>query len=211
MPPMPCSNLDSTQQQTLLRAARESIEAGLNLRRTVHLPNPLDPDLAAHGASFVTLHKRNSLRGCIGSLEATIALIEDVMHNARAAALRDPRFPPLDHSELSAVEISISVLQAPQPMYVSCPEDLYEQLEAHRTGVIVEHWQHDQLTHKATFLPSVWEQVSSAERFIRELKRKAGIEADYWSSELRWFSYHTQQFCETRQNHHTEQRHCSTR
>src|SRR5688572_8363816 len=45
--------------------------------------------LLDRAASFVTLHKLGRLRGCIGTLDPVRALIEDVRHNALAAALED--------------------------------------------------------------------------------------------------------------------------
>lgn len=193
---MHCSDLNAQHTGTLLRVARESIELALGKRAAVTFPDPLDARLAAPGASFITLTQAERLRGCMGSLEASQALIEDVMHNARAAAMRDPRFSPLSAEELGTVQISISALAPPQALLVSSPQDLYEQLAAHQPGVIVEQWQHEVRVHKATFLPSVWQQLPSPEHFIRELKRKAGIEADFWSSDLRWYSYRTQSFSE---------------
>ena len=46
-------------------------------------------------ASFITLTQAGRLRGCIGSLAAQRKLLDDVAHNARAAAFADPRFKPL--------------------------------------------------------------------------------------------------------------------
>ncbi len=63
------------------------------------------PELAAKRAVFVTLKKNGALRGCIGSILPTRPLIEDVMENARAAAFRDTRFPPLQPEELEEVNI----------------------------------------------------------------------------------------------------------
>jgi len=48
------------------------------------------------GAVFVTLRRRGRLHGCIGSLEATRAIVDDVGNNAVAAATRDPRAVPID-------------------------------------------------------------------------------------------------------------------
>ncbi len=194
----------------LLRVAREAIQVALGMRQSVILPTPLDARLGVPGASFVTLsasaaseRETKQLRGCIGTLEAYQALIEDVMHNARAAAMRDPRFTPVTPEELASLEISISVLEPPHALLVSGTHDLYEQIAQDKPGVIVEYWQHGSPTHKATFLPSVWQQTPTPEHFIRELKRKAGIEADFWSSDLRWYSYHTQSFSEHSNTHST--------
>ena len=82
-------------QQALLKTARQAIEAGLARGQ----PDPsLDSPsafLRAPGAAFVTLTRHGALRGCIGSLEPTRPLIEDVARNAYAAAFRDPRFAPM--------------------------------------------------------------------------------------------------------------------
>ena len=44
------------------------------------------------GAAFVSLHAPGGrLQGCIGTLEAHQSIVEDVAHNARAAAFHDPR------------------------------------------------------------------------------------------------------------------------
>ena len=46
-------------------------------------------------ATFVTLDLHGDLRGCIGSLKASLPLADDVAHNAFEAAFGDPRFRPL--------------------------------------------------------------------------------------------------------------------
>ena len=78
----------------LLTLARGAIEG-----RTP--PTPAAGALAEPGATFVTLTRDGKLRGCIGSLEAWRPLAEDVRANARAAAFRDPRFPPLRPDEVA--------------------------------------------------------------------------------------------------------------
>lgn len=60
--------------------------------------------------------KDGALRGCIGSLEACRPLLDDLRSNALAAALRDPRFPPLTAAELPDVDIEVSVLGTPQAL-----------------------------------------------------------------------------------------------
>jgi AMMECR1 domain-containing protein len=42
---------------------------------------------------------------------------------------------------------------------------------------------------RATFLPQVWEQLPDARGFLRQLKAKAGLAADYWSSNIRVSHY----------------------
>jgi len=168
----------------LLPTARSAIERALGLRPE---PPAARPAWAlAPGASFVTLTERGDLRGCIGSLEATRPLLDDVRDNAVAAATRDPRFAPLAQRDLDRVAIEVSVLSAPVPLTVSgvgasgAPvSGLAEACAALRPGVdgvIVEFdaW------HRATFLPQVWEQLPEPEEFLSHLWRKAGVAPGEW-------------------------------
>ncbi len=47
---------------------------------------------------------------------------------------------------------------------------------------------------RSTFLPSVWKGMPSPERFLEELKRKAGLPRDYWSTTLRFDRYTVEEF-----------------
>lgn len=169
----------------LYGVARASIETGLRSG------NPLEPDLAAapqgvrsHRASFVTLHLAHTLRGCVGTLEAARPLATDVAHNAFRAAFWDPRFAPLARSEFAALDIHISVLGEPEALPCESEADLLERLRPHVDGLILYTRR-----HRATFLPSVWDQAPEPRDFVRHLKVKAGLPADYWSSELRFERY----------------------
>jgi uncharacterized protein len=42
---------------------------------------------------------------------------------------------------------------------------------------------------RSTFLPQVWEQLPTAERFLTELKRKAGLAPDFWAAGIRLQRY----------------------
>jgi DNA-directed RNA polymerase specialized sigma24 family protein len=49
---------------------------------------------------------------------------EDVASNARGAALRDPRFPPVTLPELASISVEISILSDPSPLVFSDHDDL---------------------------------------------------------------------------------------
>ena len=49
-------------------------------------------------------------------------------------------------------------------------------------------------SHRATYLPSVWEQLPDPDRFISELRRKAGLPAAGWSEEMQVSIYGTCEF-----------------
>ena len=48
--------------------------------------------------------------------------------------------------------------------------------------------------HRGTLLPSVWETLPAPEDFLRELKLKAGLSADYWSESVQISRYTTESF-----------------
>jgi len=156
---------------TLLAIAR----AAIGHRLGVHAEPPrtdIAPWLAQPGASFVTLMLDGKLRGCIGSLQASRRLGEDVAENALGAALRDPRFPPLTREEWARTEVEVSVLSPAKPLRFGDEAELLAKLRVGEDGVILEHE-----TRRATFLPQVWEGLPDRRKFLDELMRKAGIPA----------------------------------
>ncbi|HEX22747.1 MAG TPA: AmmeMemoRadiSam system protein A [Chromatiales bacterium] len=174
----------------LHKVARASIEHGIETGR------PLTVDIARYPhplreprATFVTLNEHGQLRGCIGSLEAVRPLVEDVAHNAYAAAFSDPRFPPLQASELADLDVHISVLSPATPMQFHSEEDLIRQLRPGVDGLILEDGY-----HRGTFLPAVWESLPDPHDFLQHLKLKAGLPADYWSDTIRVSRYTTESF-----------------
>lgn len=176
-----------TDQESLLQVAHDAISHGLRNRApgTIELAT-YSNTLQKRAASFVTLKISGSLRGCIGTLQAIRPMVEDVNENAYAAAFRDPRFLPLSDQELSELEICISILTSPEPMNFHSEHDLLEQLRAGIDGLILEEGH-----HRGTFLPTVWESLPDPRNFFRQLKVKAGLHPDHWSTSLRIFRYET--------------------
>lgn len=176
-----------THKQQLLELAGESIRKGLcggTLSvRAADYPEPL----RVLRATFVTLHVDARLRGCIGTLEARQTLVEDVASNAWSAAFRDPRFSSLTWPEYERLDIHISVLSLPEPIQFSTEDELLAQLRPRVDGLIIEEGY-----RRGTFLPSVWEQLPDPREFLRQLKHKAGLPPDYWSSRIRVQRYTTE-------------------
>ena len=135
-------------------------------------------------ACFVTLMQNDNLRGCIGTLEARRTLLDDVKHNASAAAFHDSRFSPLTSGELDITEIEISLLSAMQALQFSNEQEALAQLQPGIDGVVFEFGQ-----HRSTFLPQVWQQLPDTEDFIAHLKTKAGLPADFWADDIKLSNY----------------------
>lgn len=174
-------------KQQLLELAGEAIRKGLcGETLSVQAADYPEP-LRVRRATFVTLHVDARLRGCVGTLEARRTLVEDVASNAYGAAFRDMRFSALTWPEYERLDIHISVLSLPEPMQFSSEAELLAQLRPRVDGLIIEEGH-----HRGTFLPSVWEQLPDPREFLRNLKHKAGLPPDYWSSRLRVQRYTTE-------------------
>ena len=176
--------LNTSEQAALLQLARNAIAAALDAPRQAPDPGRLGGAMARQRAVFVTLKQSGALRGCIGTLEASEPLAVAVAGHAVAAALNDPRFPPVAPEELHGISISISVLEEPRPLQTQSRQALLESLEQGRDGLILEYQR-----HRATFLPQVWEQLPEPGEFLARLLEKAGLPAGYWSAELRFHRY----------------------
>lgn len=182
----------ATRGATLLALARGSVVQALGAGDEAPLASSSAPWLEEPGATFVTLMKGGDLRGCVGSLEAHRPLRDDVRENARAAAFRDNRFPPLAREELPEVTFEVSLLSPPRLLAPAARESVaLARLRPGIDGVVLDlHGQ------RATFLPQVWEQIPEPRDFLAQLKRKAGLRPDFWSRDLRLSVYSVEKWKE---------------
>jgi AmmeMemoRadiSam system protein A len=171
------SNLSEEERRTLLQLARESIRAAASRQG---LPKPdlgtLPASLADEGACFVTLYRGKELRGCTGTLLARIPLAQEVVQTAAQTALYDPRFYPVTPDEVGLLTIEISVLTPPTKLLLNDPRDLPNRIRPGIDGVTLS-----QGSHRATFLPQVWDKVGDPIHFLEMLSQKMGLSAGAWS------------------------------
>lgn len=175
------SRLPQDAGRVLLPLARAAIAAELGFEHSAHDDFPW---LRQQGACFITLMAAGRLRGCIGTLRAHRALLEDVKVNAVAAAFRDPRFKPLASGEFSAITVEVSVLSALEPMTVADEQDAIRQLRPGVDGLVFQYGH-----HSGTFLPQVWESFADPAEFLAHLRYKAGLPPDFWDSEVKLSRY----------------------
>lgn len=185
--------LSVEEQRILLHLAREAMEHRVKGGGLPPLdPSSLLPGLLEEGSSFVTLTIRGQLRGCIGSLEPYQSLAEDVREHAVAAALQDPRFPPVREEELNGIQIEISRLTRPIPLEYKDARDLLSRLCPNVDGVVLRDG-----FHRATFLPQVWEKISDPAEFLSNLCYKMGADPNLWRSKhLEVLTYRVEEFHE---------------
>jgi len=122
------------------------------------------------GGAFVTLHKGNELRGCIGHIEADEPLPQVVARCAVEACSSDPRFPPVTDVELPEIAIELSLLGPLEA--IEGPADI----EIGRHGLVVERgWR------RGLLLPQVaTERKWDSEKFLAQTCHKAGLPPDAW-------------------------------
>ncbi|HSA11564.1 MAG TPA: AmmeMemoRadiSam system protein B [Candidatus Paceibacterota bacterium] len=183
--------LSAEERKSLLDLARRTLKS---VTATGSLPESearsLPPKLLEKKACFVTLTKSGALRGCIGHLTAIEPLHRAVAENARNAALRDPRFPPVQPGELGDIKIEISVLTEPQPLAFTSPDDLLSKLHPNEDGVLLHIG-----PRTATFLPQVWAQIPDKTAFLNHLSQKAGCEPSAWrGTDVSVSTYHVECF-----------------
>jgi AmmeMemoRadiSam system protein A len=131
-------------------------------------------------ATFVTLRWLDGgLHGCIGALVPVRTIVDDVAHNAVAAALHDPRSHAIALDDVDDLDLELSILSPLKPIPF---DDEAEALDAIRPGEdgILLIWR----GHSATFLPSMWERLPDVSEFIRALKVKAGLPARFWDDAI---------------------------
>lgn len=178
--------LSDTHRELLLRVARESI-AGLFTAGTGH-PAGSAAVLPEASGVFVTLKRRGELRGCLGVLQMRRGLAEEVAHCARDSATQDPRFPPLEASELAYVHLEISVLG---PLEEVDPRAA-DAIVVGRHGLVVEHGM-----RRGLLLPQVATEWGwTTEQFLRQTCRKAGLPQDAWVEGARVFRFEAEVFGE---------------
>ena len=181
------------EHKILLRMAREAIEYRVRGEKLPPIQSAsLPSNLREQGATFVTLTIGGQLRGCIGALEAYQPLADDVREHAVAAALEDPRFPPLSEDELSRIQIEVSRLTRPVPLDYKDADDLLSKLRPHVDGVLIK----DGL-RRATFLPQVWKKIPDPSEFMDDLCYKMGAAHHHWRNKhLDVFIYQVEEFHE---------------
>ncbi len=192
MRPSLCVDLSADEQIRLLDIARQSIHSGLESGRALQLDvTDFDDNLLVETAVFITLTRFGDLRGCIGSLQAIDPLVQAVASSAFNAAFRDHRFGKVDSTELGELSIEISVLSELEPVEAASRQLLLDELQPGVDGLLMED-----RGYRSTFLPKVWEKLPSANEFLGELMRKAGLPAGHWSDSIRFHRYHTLSFAE---------------
>ena len=150
------------------RLARLNVEhfvrTGAKLSRSKKIPQAM---LNTRAGVFVSIKKDGALRGCIGTISPMQSNVyEEILENGVSAASRDPRFGPIEESELDNLIYSVDVLSPAEPIRSKA------ELDVKRYGVIVRCGRRSGL-----LLPAL-DGVDTVEEQISIALKKAGIASD---------------------------------
>jgi AmmeMemoRadiSam system protein A len=170
-------------REALLALARRALEAAV----TGDAPPCAAgvPVFDQRAGAFVTLESGGQLRGCIGQLEPD-RLGDVLVHCARAAALEDPRFVRVAPAELPQIVVELSVLTPLSPL----ADPALVEPGVH--GLVVAH-----RGRRGVLLPQVAVEWGwSAEEFLCQTCRKAGLPEDAWRDGAKIFTFEAEIFGE---------------
>jgi uncharacterized protein len=168
--------ISDSEGAELVRLARKAVEKYLH-ELVVIQPEKINDYKAG---VFVTLNyltrsKEEHLRGCIGFPLPEKKLHQSVIEAAIAAAIDDPRFPPVDKQELESIIFEVSVLTPPEE--VRCrPADYKNEIVIGRDGLVLR-WRYG----SGLLLPQVPVELKwDIDEYLANICYKAGAPPDAW-------------------------------
>jgi uncharacterized protein (TIGR00296 family) len=167
--------LTADEGSIAIRSARAAIEHVVGKKpKAVPATNPV---FSEKRGVFVTLTKNGELRGCIGLPYPVMPLGEAITHAAGAAALEDPRFPPVSRDELAAIHVEVTILTVPVPLEGE-PASRPGRVEVGKHGLIVRG-----MGTSGLLLPQVATEYDwDATTFLDHTCMKAGLSGRCWTS-----------------------------
>ncbi len=161
--------LSAEERAELLRLARQTITTYLKEGK-IPSYQTTNPDFLRPGGAFVTLRKHGQLRGCIGYIYSEEPLYQTIQKMAIAAAVQDPRFPPVRASELEKITVEVSLLSPIQRVTDTST------IVVGKHGLIIRYG-----PYQGLLLPQVApEQGWNREEFLEGVCHKAGLPPDAW-------------------------------
>ncbi len=151
----------------IARLAWDAIRTYIQQGEVMQPPADLPEELERPGGVFVSIKKEGKLRGCIGTIEPDRPTrAEEAIRNAIHAATMDPRFEPVEASELETLDVSVDLLRPTEPV-----ADLAA-LDPQRFGIVVSSDE-----GRSVVLPGV-HGVDTAERQLAIARKKLGVGPD---------------------------------
>lgn len=175
-----------------VRLAREAVGRALGAGPPGDSSGELPAVFHEPRGAFVTWyeHPGHQLRGCIGYPHPVLPLAKALREAAIAAAVGDPRFPPVTARELPTLVVEVSLLS---PFEALAPRDRPGGVKVGRDGLSVEEGR-----YRGLLLPQVApEQGWDREEFLDGACEKAGLAPGAWRSpQVSVYRFHAEVFRE---------------
>ena len=172
---MSLSNYDG---EILVRTARAAVTEYLKTEKKIILQEDFKSKFSYNSGVFVTLNKKENLRGCIGFPTPIKKLYQSLVDAAIASATEDPRFPPVQYEELNDISFEVTVLTIPEEVKVTNHHEYLNKIKVGRDGLIVK-WEFG----SGLLLPQVPVEYGwNEEEFLNHTCEKAGAPPDCWKN-----------------------------
>jgi len=161
---------------SLVKTARSIVTEYLKSKSNLKLERKFQEDYSFNAGVFVTLSNPLGLRGCIGYPLPDKKLFYALQDAAIAAAIEDPRFPPVKLEELESIIFEVTVLTPPEKIIVKEPQEYISKIKVGKDGLIVKNG-----FYSGLLLPQVAVEYNWNEKeFLEHTCEKAGLPKDYW-------------------------------
>ncbi len=162
--------------QILVKTARLVVTEYIKKGKKIELSKEIKSKFAFKSGVFVTLDKKENLRGCIGFPMPDTILHQSLLDAAIASSTEDPRFPPVRFEELNEITFEVTILTPPVEIKVKDTSEYPEMVKVGRDGLIMR-WEFG----SGLLLPQVPVEYGwNAEEFLNHTCEKAGAPFNYW-------------------------------
>lgn len=162
--------------ENIVKTARATVTEYLKTRKKINVDEDFKSKFSYNSGVFVTLNKKENLRGCIGFPTPVKKLYQSLVDAAIASATEDPRFPPVKYEELNEITFEVTILTSPKEVKVTNPHEYLDKIKVGRDGLIVK-WEFG----SGLLLPQVPVEYGwNEEEFLNHTCEKAGAPFDCW-------------------------------
>lgn len=167
--------ISDSDGKELVMMARKAVSQYLRDNSKIDDPE-FDSKFDFSSGVFVTINKKDSLRGCIGYPLPVKKLSEGLIDAAISAATADTRFSPVEIGELKDLVFEVTVLTPPVEINVKNPAEYLATIQVGTDGLIVENEYTSGLLLPQVPLEYGWD----TKEFLEYTCQKAGLSKDAW-------------------------------
>ena len=170
--------LSDNDGEIIVKTSRNVVTEYLKTGKKINLSEDFKSKFSYNSGVFVTLNKKENLRGCIGFPTPVKKLYQSLVDSSIASATEDPRFPPVKYDELNEISFEVTVLTSPKEVKVTNPLEYLNKIKVGRDGLIVK-WEFG----SGLLLPQVPVEYGwNEEEFLNHTCEKAGAPFDCWKN-----------------------------